>query len=175
MKAWWFGLFVATGLMVLIAPAGSATGHPYHVSRGEAVLNSETGHLEVSVSVEASSLVEAVEAADGRPMKWSEQDLTRRLGAYVAKRFSLSTATGAKAKIAMAGWAPEGQRVWLHFEVRSVETLHGATIAHEILMDAEPTQVNALRVKAGSFQQTLVFESTQRSHRIDTTKKKKAS
>ena len=147
--------------------AGSANAHPSHSSRAEATLNPQTGHLEVSLLVEADALIRALQRRDGRPVDWSDKAFGPRIVGYLDQTFRVTTGHGPR-KLAFAGWEPAGPQVWLHFEVKSVGRLHGAVLMHSFLMDVEPSQLNTVSLRSGAFKTTLVFHRRQTTARINT-------
>lgn len=157
-------VLAVAGLLMTAAPVAA---HPHHTSVSEAELNPKTGHLEVSLGVSAPDLLRALMAADGRAAKWTDSDLSARVAKYLTPRFQVTTARG-PARLRLVGWAPERQRVWLHFELLDVKRLHGARVANTVLMEIEPGQLNTVRVRSGGFRRSMVFDRVRREHRIDT-------
>jgi len=161
------GCALVFALGVIGAFTAPAFAHPHHVSRGEASLNAKTGHLEVSLLVPAKDLQRALVAFDGQPVRWKAKTLDARLAKYVADTFRVRTDDGLS-RLRFAGWAPSGQRLWLHFEALDVPRLHGVTITHTLLMKVEPSQLNVLKLQSGSYQASLMFDRDHSTRTIDT-------
>ena len=147
---------------VCLAPS-VASAHPDHQSQAEATLNPETGHLEVSLSVDPASLASALTP---RSRQWTQRTMADRIEHYLTGCFRIETPIGLR-KLRFIGLEPEGARVWLHFEVLDVGRLHGATVTHTCLMEVELRQVNALRLRAGPFSKSVLFDSEGPRHTID--------
>ncbi len=158
---------VALAATLVVGPP-SAEAHPHHFARGEAVLNAKTGHLEVSVSVEAAALAKAAKVRNVEDPAAAEETFRARLVDYLGHRFKVRTQRG-WATLKLAGWEPDGQRMWIYFEMLDVKRVHGLAITCRLLFDVEPAQVNTLRVKAGAFGRSLVFDRDHPTRVVDAT------
>ena len=157
---------LAVGLVTL--PALLAQSHPHHYARGEAAINPRTGHLEVSLSVEAEALRKALVDDAGALPQWSDPATERLAAAYVRSRFTVTTRRG-PSKLRWAGWEPNGQRIWLHFEMLDVGRVHGARISCRLLTEIEPSHVSTIRISAGSFKTSLTFDKKRSVRSVDAT------
>ncbi len=165
---------------MVAAMTSSAAAHPHHTSRGEARLNPATGNLEVSIAVSIDAIDRAIAGRHRDPHRWRSRSSTHAashrgskrvegaLAIYLAQNFAVTTPSG-KAKLRFVGWEPEGQQIWLHFEMLSVRSLNGATITHTLLMNVEPGQLNTLRLRSGPFKTSLIFDREHRQHTVETT------
>lgn len=164
-----FGCRLVLAFVAVLGAGGPyAEAHPHHFARGEAVLNASTGHLEVSISVEADALAKAIRTREVGASTASEQSARARLVKYLESRFKTRTPAG-WAKLKLAGWEPDGQRMWVHFEMLDVKRVHGLAVTCRLLFDVEPSQVNTLRLKAGAYGRSLVFDRDHPTRVVDAT------
>ena len=154
-----------------VAIAAAAHAHPIHTSLAEADYNRATNKLEVALKVFADDFENALGTHAKQKVSLEQtprtefEKLTR---AYLADRFTLKSADGAKAKLEFIGreWKEASNELWLFFELTHSGELEGATLHHAVLAEQFADQINSVALRDGERRQTLVFLASHKEKRI---------
>ena len=151
---------VFLGLVLASTFTSAVHAHPIRTSYAEADFRPETQKLEIALRVYPDDLETALSAHAGHPITLAQTtppafDLA--LLAYLRATFLLRTAEGTTPALHLLGreLKDNAQHLWIYFYCTLPGGPAGARLAHRVLRDAFPNQLNALRF--GQKGQTLLF------------------
>jgi len=153
-------LALVFGFLLAAALTPAARAHPIRTSYAEADFRPETQKLEIALRVYPDDLETALTAHAGRPITLAHTpppafDLA--LLAYLRATFLLRAADGTTPALHLLGreLKDNAQHLWIYIYCTLPGGPAGAQLAHRVLRDTFPEQLNALRL--GSKGPTLLF------------------
>jgi hypothetical protein len=153
---------------VLVCLAAGVQGHPGHDSVTQADYRSESGLLEVTVSVHAGELERALSHQLGRKVvinpsadEWIDQHILQ----YLQERFLLEKDDGKRLEFVWVGREmgksnahhADGDLVLLHFEAALVGGLERLQVRQGIFCEFNDDQINLVHLREDDRKLTLGF------------------
>lgn len=119
--------------------AGAAEAHRFHTTSAELTHRPEAARIEGSLLIAPADLARAlgVEPEALEP---------RAIEAHLRKTFVVRTQDGPR-PLELVGTEPERRGWWLHFVIRGVEALEGATLEHTVLRATEPFALHTVKIR----------------------------
>jgi hypothetical protein len=139
-------------LVLLLLATAPALAHRFHVSIAEAEFSSESGKLEIALSVRAQDMEEAFGLMPDLAGSREES-----LAAYVAMRWHFTGADGRVRTPEWVGVEPQGKNLWLYFEVAMPGGLEGARIENRMFFELDPRQVNTVNFRQDDWRFSVAY------------------
>lgn len=172
-------LWIAAGFAAM-SLAGVAWAHTGHDSVTEAVFRPESGMLEVTVSVHAGDLEEALVKREGRRVRvhgGQDRELDRRLADYLREVFWIEDQGGERPELGWVGreLKEEGNHaaggvVLLHFELPLPGGLGKIRLGQNLLCEVHEDQINLVHLRDGEKRVTLGFSPAHGPKEVDFTR-----
>lgn len=155
-------------ICVFVGMVASLQGHPGHDSVTQAVYRSETGLLEVTVSVHLADLEKALSQQSGKKVVLEVAEsatLDQRILAYVQDRFLLESTDGRRLEFSWVGREmgesnahhADGEIVLLHFEAALSGGLDKFRVRQGVFCEFNDDQINLVHLRDEDRKLTLGF------------------
>lgn len=145
-------------LFLFLSFATLAWAHPLKLTVTEAILNRDTGKLEMSVRFFGDDLEEALTKDAGQRVYVDKPDsLAPAAFAYLKKHLLITAANGTRQEIAWSGAEVTPTHVWLYCEAPLPGGVVGAKFSVTFMTELFSDQLNSLQLRDAAFKQNLVF------------------
>lgn len=154
-------LAIAVLVCLALAPR-LLRAHPIHTSHAEADYNLQTQRLEIALRVFADDFAHALSVRAGKQLsleKTPAAEFNAAAFAYVKEHFTVNLRRQSPLALTWVGreLKDAANELWFYFEIALPNGVEGIRVRHALLGESFADQLNAVRVKAGSRQTTLLF------------------
>lgn len=152
-----------------LATWSTAQAHPGHATRAEVVWEAKPRSFEVSLKMRGVDLEEALTGSEDKRIDLTRtKDVSKRIQAYLEKRFLVRTADGNPVPLTWAGHKLESKDVWLYFEFRLPEktVADHCRLENTLLLREHADQTNVVDLRFKEAQRVLQFDRHTTRHFI---------
>lgn len=156
-------LLLPVSLAAVVITAGSLDAHPLHTSIAQIAYDPARKEIQISLRVFVDDLTNASDAyARSRPASKES-----RMDAYARSAFVITDRSGRQLALQSCGDKLVSDLMWLCFRAPAPAGISGFKVAHRVLFDLYPDQINLVQATHDGRKQSMLFVRGDGPKRLD--------